>query len=222
MRALANGPDSWIWWEWVGDHLDDIAASTREHVLLTAVSVGIGLAISFPLALAVRRWPSLSLPVLWAAGAMYAVPSLALFGILVPVTGLTRTTAVIPLVTYTLLILVRNIVAGLDGVPRDVRESAAGMGYTGTGRFLRVDLPLAVPTILAGVRVATVSTIALVTVTAVIGQDSLGQLILDGLNRDFRTPLVVGIGLTVALAVTAEVALLAVERVVTPWARGRR
>jgi osmoprotectant transport system permease protein len=217
----ANGPESWIWWEWVGDHLSEIRTSAYEHVLLTVISVGLGIAISVPLAIAVRRWRTLYAPVLWVTGLMYAIPSLALFGLLVPITGLTRTTALIPLVSYTLLILVRNIVTGLDGVPEDVLDAARGMGYTGSRQFVQVEVPLALPAIFAGIRIATVSTIALVTVTAVIGQDSLGQLILDGLNRDFRTPLVVGTFLTVVLALVADLVLLGVQRLMTPWARRR-
>jgi osmoprotectant transport system permease protein len=217
----ANGPESWIWWEWVGDHLAEIRTSLYEHVLLTVLTVVIGLAISLPLAIAARRWRVLYPPVLWVTGLMYAIPSLALFVLLVPVTGLSRTTALIPLVSYTLLILVRNTVTGLDGVPADVLDAARGMGYTGSKQFVRVEVPLALPAIIAGVRIATVSTIALVTVTAVIGQDSLGQLILDGLNRDFRTPLVVGTVLTVALALVADLLLLGLQWLVTPWARRR-
>jgi osmoprotectant transport system permease protein len=217
----ANGPDSWLWWSWVGDHLAEIRTALYEHILLTIASVGIGLAISIPLAIAARRWRALYSPILWTTGVMYAIPSLALFGILVPITGLTRTTALIPLVSYTLLILVRNIVTGLDAVPEDVRDAARGMGYTGPNQFLRVEVPLAVPAIFAGIRIATVSTIALITVTAVIGQDSLGQLILDGLNRDFHTPLVVGLVLTVLLAVSADLLLLGMQWLVTPW-RHRR
>jgi osmoprotectant transport system permease protein len=217
----ANGPDSWLWWSWVGDHLGEIRTALYEHIVLTVVSVGLGLAISIPLAIAARRWRRLYSPILWTAGVMYAIPSLALFGILVPITGLTRTTALIPLVSYTLLILVRNIVTGLDAVPEDVRDAARGMGYTGTKQFLRVEVPLAVPAIFAGIRIATVSTIALITVTAVIGQDSLGQLILDGLNRDFHTPLVVGLVLTVLLAMTAELFLLGLQWLVTPWTHKR-
>ncbi|MGH8978015.1 MAG: ABC transporter permease [Acidimicrobiia bacterium] len=217
----ANGPESWIWWEWVGDHLAEIRTSLWEHIVLTVLSVSIGLIIAIPLALLVRRWRRLYGPVLWISGLMYAIPSLALFGVLVPITGLTRTTALIPLVSYTLLILVRNTVTGLDAVPEDVRDAARGMGYTGGRQFVRVEVPLALPAIIAGIRIATVSTIALITVTAVIGQDSLGQLILDGLNRDFRTPLVIGIVLTVVLATVADLLLLGLQWVATPWTRRR-
>jgi osmoprotectant transport system permease protein len=213
--------DQWVSWDWVGDHLADIRTSLSEHIILTVASVCIGLAISVPLALLARRWRPLYSPVLWASGLLYAIPSLALFGLLIPITGLTRTTALIPLVSYTLLILVRNIVTGLDAVSEDVRDAARGMGYTGRAQFLRVEVPLALPAIIAGVRIATVSTIALVTVTAVIGQDSLGQLILDGLQRDFRTPLMVGLVLTVVLATLADLLLLALQWLLTPWARRR-
>jgi osmoprotectant transport system permease protein len=140
----------------------------------------------------------------------------------VPWTGLSRTTAEIGLVGYTLLILIRNIVTGLDAVPDEVREAARAMGFTGRRRLLRIELPLAVPSIIAGIRIATVTTIGLVTVTALIGQGGLGQLILDGLIRDFRTPLVVGTVLSIALAVVADVGLVGLERLITPWARGRR
>jgi osmoprotectant transport system permease protein len=218
----ANGPNSWIWWSWVGDHLAEIRTALYEHIVLTVVSVGIGLIIAIPLAIIVRRYRRLYAPVLWLTGLMYAIPALALFGILVPITGLTRTTAIIPLVSYTLLILVRNIVTGLDAVSEDVRDAARGMGYTGRAQFVRVEVPLAIPAIFAGIRIATVSTIALITVTAVIGQNSLGQLILDGLNRDFRTPLVVGLVLTVVLATVADLFLLGMQWLLTPWARGRR
>jgi osmoprotectant transport system permease protein len=217
----ANGPESWIWWEWVGGHGDDIAAALREHVELTVLAVGIGLLIAVPLAVASFRWRRLYTVVLAVTGVIYTIPSLALFAMLVPATGLTRTTAEIGLVGYTLLILVRNTVTGLDGVPGDVREAARGMGFSPTRQLLQVELPLAVPAIVAGVRIATVTTIGLVTITALIGLGGLGRLILDGLTRDFRTVIVVGSVLSVALAVVADLGLLAVQRLVTPWARGR-
>ena len=139
---------------------------------------------------------------------MYTIPSLALFVILGPITGfLSRTTALVPLVVYTLLILVRNTVTGLDGVPPEVKEAATGMGYTQTRLLLRVELPLAMPAIIAGVRIATVSTVGLVTVTALIGQGGLGALLLDGFERDFQTPLTVGIVLSLSLAVVADLLL---------------
>jgi osmoprotectant transport system permease protein len=217
--VLAAAEDPWVRWDWVTDHGNDIAAATRQHVELTAIAIGIGLALSFPLALAARRWRWMEAPILSTTGILYTIPSLALFAMLVPWTGLSRTTSEIGLVSYTLLILIRNIVAGLDGVAPEVKEAAQGMGFGGARQLFRIELPLAAPVIVAGVRIATVTTIGLVTVTAVIGQGGLGQLILDGLNRDFRTPLVVGSVLSVALAVAADVGLAGVQRLLTPWAR---
>lgn len=208
-------------WDWVSRHGDDIAAAVRQHLELTAIAVVLGLVISFPLALAARRWRWAVTTVLSATGILYTIPSLALLALLVPWTGLSRTTSEIALVGYTLLILIRNILTGLDAVPDDVREAAQGMGFTRRRQLLRIELPLALPSIMAGVRIATVTTIGLVTVTAVIGQGGLGQLILEGLIRDFRTPLVVGSALSVVLAVAADLGLAGVERVVTPWTRTR-
>jgi osmoprotectant transport system permease protein len=219
MRPLAAAGDPWLRWDWVSSHGDDIAAATRQHVELTLIAVGIGLLLSFPLALLARRWRWLQSPILSSTGILYTIPSLALFAMLVPWTGLSRTTSEIGLVSYTLLILIRNILAGLDGVPRDAREAARGMGFSAARQLLRIELPLALPVIVAGIRIATVTTIGLVTVTALIGQGGLGQLILDGLTRNFRTPLVVGSVLSIALAVAADVGLAGVQRWVTPWAR---
>lgn len=217
----ANGPGSWVWWDWVGRHRDTLYTAGREHVILTFWAVAIGLAIALPLGVAAWRWRRLQPLVLGVSGTIYTVPSTALFALLVPVTGLGRTTAEIGLVGYTLLILIRNVVAGLDAVPADVREAAQGMGLTPAAMLLRVELPLAVPAIVAGVRIATVTVIGLVTITALIGQGGFGQLIYDGLLRNFRTPLVLGTVASVALAVTADVALVLLERILTPWARSR-
>jgi len=211
--------DPWVRWDWIRLHGDDILAALRQHVELTAIAVAIGLFISFPLGLAARRWRRSEGPIVGFTGALFTIPSLALFALLVPVTGLSRLTAEIGLVIYTLLILVRNIVAGLDGVPDDVREAAHGMGYRPVGQLVRVELPLAVPVIVAGVRIATVTTIGLVTVTGLIGQGGLGAFIIEGINRDFRTPVVVGSVLSVALAVVADVGLAGLSRLLSPWDR---
>jgi len=141
---------------------------------------------------------------------------------LVPFLGLTIMTAEVGLVGYTLLILIRNIVVGLDAVPAEVREAARGMGYSRNRQLLSVELPLAMPAIIAGIRIAMVTTIGLVTVTALIGEGGLGRLILQGLIDDFRTPLVVGAALSVALAVVADLGLSAVQRLATPWTRVAR
>ncbi len=209
-------------WDWVSRHVDDILRALRDHVVLTFIAVAVGFLIAAPLSLLVRRWRWLEAPVFSVTGILYTIPSLALLALLVPLTGLTRTTAEVALVSYTLLILIRNIVAGLDGVPPDVTEAATGMGYGRARQLVRVELPLALPVIMAGLRIAVVTTIGLVTVTALIGQGGLGQLILDGLNRNFRTEVVVGSALSVGLAVAADAALLVVQRLATPWATRKR
>jgi osmoprotectant transport system permease protein len=211
---------AWLDWSWVTDRWSDtIYPALREHVILTVLTMVIGLALSLPLAVLASRRRWLYAPMLSTTGVLYTIPSLALLALLVPYTGLSRTTALIPLVSYTLLILIRNTVSGLDAVPADVIEAADGMGYQGRQRLLRVELPLAVPSILAGVRIATVTTIGLVTVTSLIGQENLGQLILDGFGLRFRTPMVVGTVLAVALAVVADVSLGLLQRLSAPWAR---
>lgn len=215
----ANGPESWVWWEWVGEHADDIWAALREHVELTVIAVVLGLAIALPVAIAAHRWRPLAVPALAVSGVIYTIPSLALFALFVPVTGLSRVTAEIALVGYTLLILIRNILTGLAGVSSDVKEAAQAMGYGPTALLFRVELPLAVPAVIAGIRIATVTTVGLVTVTALIGQGGLGVFILDGYQRAFRTPLVVGAVMSVALAVAADLGLLGLQRVLTPWTR---
>jgi osmoprotectant transport system permease protein len=215
--------DEWIRWSWVADHTDDISAALREHVTLTIAAVALGLVIALPLGILAAQHRRFLVPVLSLSGVLYAIPSLAAFGLLGPVTGyLSFTTALLPLTSYTLLILIRNVVAGLDDVPDEAKDAATGMGYGRWQRLLRVELPLALPAIVAGIRIATVSTIALVTVAFLINRGGLGQLILDGVRRDFRTPLVVGSVLSIALAVVADLLLVGLQRLATPWARARR
>jgi osmoprotectant transport system permease protein len=214
----------WVHWSWVADHTDEIRAALVEHVELTVVAVVAGLVLSLPLGIAAVRWRRLRAPILIAEGVFYSLPSLALVVLLAPYTGyLTRTTILLPLTGYTLLILTRNVVTGLEAVPEEVRESATGMGYGRARRLLRVELPLAVPTIVAGVRIATVSTVALVTIGFVVGHGGLGQLIDTGLRAyvDY-SPLTVGIVLSVALALLADGLLLLLQRALTPWTRGGR
>ena len=206
-------------WDWVLAHAGEVQERFLEHLLLTALAVSVGFALSFALALLARRQAGLRRLVLSAAATLYTVPSLALFALLVPVTGLTPLTAEIGLVSYTLLILVRSVLNGLDSVPAEVRETAVGMGYRPRQLLWRVELPLAVPVIVGGLRVATVTTIGLVTVTALIGEGGFGYFILQGMQRFFTTPLIVGATLSVALAVLADGLLVLVERWATPWAR---
>jgi osmoprotectant transport system permease protein len=208
-------------WDWIASHLDDIALRLAEHVWLTFLAVATGFAISFVLAIWAARDPRVYPPVTAAAGVIYTIPSLALFALLIPFAGLSVLTAEIALVGYTLLILIRNITVGLDGVPPDVREAAEGMGYGRWQRLWRVELPLAVPVIVAGLRVATVSTIGLMTVAAIIGQGGLGVFILEGLNTFFPTKVYLGAVLSVLLALAADVLFLGLQRRLTPWAAAR-
>jgi osmoprotectant transport system permease protein len=189
---------------------------------MAAIAVVLGFAISFGLALATRRWRGLYAPILGVTGTLYAIPSLALFALVVPFTGLSLLSAEIALVSYTILILVRNIVTGLDAVPADVLEAATGMGLTPRQRLWRVELPIALPIIVAGLRIATVTTIGLVTVTSLIGQGGLGYLIVTiGYNGLFPTAILVGALLSVLLAVAADLGLVLMQRAMTPWVRAR-
>lgn len=210
-------------WGWVARNADEIAGRTLEHVLLTVVAIVIGFAISFGLALLVRHRRWLQTPVLAVGGVLYAIPSLALFAFLVPFTGIQNpVTAEIALVSYTILILLQNILAGLAGVPADVLEAADGMGYTRAQRLWRVELPVALPVIIGGVRIATVTIIGLVTVTALIGLGGLGYLIVDvGYRRFFLTATVVGAVGAVLLAVIADRGLVLLQSALTPWTRRR-
>ena len=161
--AVTQQPDAGeplIRWDWLARHLDDIAVRTFEHIQLTAIAVGVGLVVSLALGLVAVRFRWTATPIGWFSGALYAIPSLAFFGLLIPFSGFSIFTAEIALVAYTLSTLVRNVIAGLDGVPPAARAAADGLGYTPTQRFFKVDLPLAVPTIVAGLRIATVTTIS--------------------------------------------------------------
>ena len=208
-----------IRWDWIASHGEDITQRLGEHLELTVIAVGLGFIIAFALSLLILRFPRVEGPVTWVTGTLYTIPSLALFALLIPYTGLTLLTAEIGLVSYTLLILIRNIVRGIRGVPADVREAAIGMGYTPRQLLWRIELPLALAVIIAGLRVATITTIGLVTVTALIGQGGFGYFILIGIQRFFSTELILGAALSVALAIAADAALVLVQRAFTPWMR---
>jgi len=206
-------------WKWVFEHLDDLWAATYQHLQLTIIAVLVGLVISAVVSLLIYRDRRFYGPLVGVAGFLYTIPSLALFALLVPITGLSILTAEIALVSYTLLILIRNIMAGLDGVPREMREAADGMGYTTWQRLARVEFPLALPVIVAGLRIATVTIIGLVTVAGLIGQGGLGALMIRGFSRNFPTQIYLGAFLTVVLALLADAALLLLQRALTPWTR---
>jgi len=210
--------DKWLWWDWIDRNTDVIWEATREHLVLTALSVFFGVLIALPLGVVAARRRRPRTVIFAVTGTIYTIPSLALFAVLIPYLGLARSTVVIPLTSYTLLILVRNVEAGLDGVPADVKDCADGMGYRPLACLVRVELPLALPAIMAGLRIATVTTIGLGTVAAIVGLGGLGQLMLTGLRRPMRTAVTVGAVLSVGLAVVADLSLGLVQRRLTPWA----
>jgi osmoprotectant transport system permease protein len=208
-----------ILWDWTFNHVPEIGQRVVEHLMLTGIAVSVGFVLAILLSLLVREAPRLYGPITWVTGVLYTIPSLALFALLIPFTGLSIVTAEIGLISYTLLILVRNIVGGLRSVPPDVREAAVGMGYSRWQMLWHIELPLSLVIIIAGVRVALVTTIGLVTVTALIGQGGLGQLILQGIQQFFSTPLIIGAVLSIVLAVLLDGTLVLLQRQATPWAR---
>jgi osmoprotectant transport system permease protein len=221
--AADAAPNPWFSLSYVVDNGPAILGYLGEHVRLTVLAVLLGTVIALPLALIGRRFRWLAAPLLGVSTVVYTIPSLALFALLFPLTGLSATTVLIGLVAYSLVILLRNFLAGLAAVPADVREAARGMGY-GAGRmFVAVELPLALPTFLAGLRIATVSTVALVTVGVLVGHGGLGQLIIGGFNANFyRAEIVTGSLLCVLLALVFDLLLAGVGRVLTPWSRAVR
>jgi osmoprotectant transport system permease protein len=209
--------------DWVRDNWGPVLQPRLiEHVELTLIAVGIGFVIALAAALLAHRLRYIERPFAFASAVIYTIPSLALFQLLVPLTGLTVTTVEIALVGYTLLILFRNILAGLRSTPPEVLEAARGMGFTPTQTLLRVELPLALPAIVAGLRVAVVSTIALATVAAFVVSQGLGVPILGALRLDFSTEIIAAGVLAVALAIVADALLVVAQRLVTPWAATRR
>jgi osmoprotectant transport system permease protein len=208
--------------DWLVDNLDQLARRLGEHLLVTIIAVTVGFLISFALALLIRRHPAIYGPILALSGILYAIPSIALFVLLIPITGLSLLTAEIALVSYTLVILLRNIVTGLRGVPADVIDAARGMGYTDSQRLWRVELPIALPVIVAGVRIATVTTIGLVTIATLIGMGGLGYLIVNiGVTRRFPTATISGVVIVVLLSTVVDLLLLALQWRLTPWAKAR-
>lgn len=208
-------------WDWVLDNTGRLWDATYDHLTLTGLSVLIGVVVALALAVLALRWPRAYDAILSFTGVLYTVPSLAAFALLVPFFGFGLTAALIPLVTYTLMILVKNIVDGINDVPAEVVEAARGMGYRPARLLFTVQLPLALPVIIAGIRVATVTIIGLVTVTSLLGMNNLGQLILSGFRSlpIFPTLIVMGTLLSVLLAIVLDLLLLATERLLTPWAR---
>jgi osmoprotectant transport system permease protein len=220
--ALIGSAGPLVQWSWVSANGSLILSLLWQHVQLTAIAVAVGSAISLPLGVVAWRVRPLRAPLIGVTGALYVVPSVALLLLVAPITGFfSITTAEVALVSYTLLILLRDTVAGLDSVPADVHDAAQGMGYSPFEELIKVQLPLAMPSIFAGLRVATVTVVGLVNVTAFIGQGGLGQLIIQGFQGDFNTEIVVGLSLSVLLAAFADALLVGAEKLSLPWLRTR-
>nr|WP_202502255.1 ABC transporter permease [Streptomyces sp. SID5785] len=211
--------NEWVCGEYLRTRSQELVDATVQHVGITVASVLIGVVISLPLALLARRGRVFAAPVLGVTTVVYSIPSLAMFSLLLPLFGLSASLVVTGLVLYSLTILVRNILAGLQSVPEEATEAARGMGYGPLRLFWEVELPLALPALLAGVRIATVSTVALTTVGAIVDYGGLGTLILDGLDSDFKAQVLTASVLCVVLAILADLLLLGLQRRLTPWTR---
>ncbi len=211
--------NEWICGRYYSTRAGDLADALVQHLGIVVSSVLLGLVVAIPLALLARRYRKLEAGILGATTAIYTIPSLALFSLLVPLTGLGVNTVVIGLALYSLTILVRNILEGLRAVPGEVRESAVGMGYAPRRMLWRVEVPLALPAIMAGLRVATVSAVALTTVGSILDYGGLGDLLVDGTRTDFKAQVLATSVLCVLLAVSLDLLLVGVQRLLTPWTR---
>jgi osmoprotectant transport system permease protein len=204
-------------WSWISSNGALVWQLTRQTIYLGVVSALIGLAISLPLGIAAARWRWFNPPALTAVSVIYAFPAIALFIALIPSLGLTNTNVIVALTLFSLCVIMPNVVAGLRGVPASVRQAATAMGYGPLRRLVAVELPLAVPVIIGGLRVGMVSSISLASIGQLIGVSSLGYLFIDGLQRSFPTEIIVGIALIIAIAIVADLILVGVRRVLTPW-----
>jgi osmoprotectant transport system permease protein len=206
-------------WQWVGNHIGYFWSLSRTHLYLALVSVLLGLVVALPIGVLAARVPRTYGPILVVTTFLYSLPSLAVFAFLVSITGLTNNTVILPLAGYALAILVRSVADGLTNVPEEVRTAATAMGYRPLRRLLTVELPAAVPVVIAGLRVATVASISLVTVGSLIGIGGLGQLFTDGENNDFIPEIVAGIVIVALWAFVFDGLLLLSGRLLAPWAR---
>lgn len=212
----------WFSWQYVRDNSETILAALREHTSLTLRAVVLAALVAIPLAVLAYWFRSLTGPILALSGVLYTIPSLALFAFVAPYLGTGTRTVLLGLVLYALLLIIRNALAGLNQVPAEVREAAEGMGYGRFARLLRIDLPLALPGILTGLRLATVSTVALTTVGVLVGHGGLGQLIIGGFrNNLYKAEIMTGTILCVGLALVLDLLLAGAGRLLTPWATRR-
>ncbi|MFF3250275.1 ABC transporter permease [Actinacidiphila glaucinigra] len=214
--------NEWICGEFVRTRSQELLDAGAEHLWITAASVAAGVLLALPLALLARRWRAAQGPVLGVTTVLYTIPSLALFSLLVPVFGISASVVVTGLTLYSLTILVRNFLAGLDAVPEDAREAARGMGYGPVRLLWEVELPLALPAVMAGVRIATVATISLTTVGSIVGYGGLGNLIKEGMQSFFKAEVLTASVICVVFALVADLLLLGLQRLLTPWTRAAK
>ncbi len=227
MTVLADGGEPIVRWDWIGDHTDELTTLTLHHLKLALLPILFGLIIAVPLGICCVRWRWLYPPTLGVANVLYGVPSLALFMLFIPYFGIgsggqADFTIIIPLTLFSLSVLVPNVVDGLRSVPDPVRQAATAMGFGTLRRLVQVELPIAVPVVIAGARVAAVASISLVSVGVLIGNGGLGQLFIDGYSRDFTTPIIVSCALIIILALVSDGVLVGAQRLLTPWSRTRR
>ncbi|MFJ2931851.1 ABC transporter permease [Streptomyces sp. NPDC087219] len=213
--------NEWVCAAYLSTRSEILGDAVVQHLQLTAVSVALGLVLALPLAIVARRWRWAAGPVLGVTTLLYTIPALAMFSLLLPVYGLSASLVVAGLVLYSLTLLVRNILAGLRAVPEETRQAARGLGYGPVRLLLAVELPLAVPAAMAGLRIATVSAVSLVTIGAIVGHGGLGNLIYSGMNTYFKAQVLTASVLCVVIAVAADLLLLGAQRLLTPWTRGQ-
>ena len=218
----SSAPNPWLSWRYVESNWDEISHQLAIHTSLTLQAVAIAVAIALPLAVLARSVRWLSGPILGVAGVLYTVPSLALFALLAPFTGIGRTTVLIGLVVYALLVLVRTTLTGLEGVDPDIVDAARGLGYSRARMLFAVEFPQALPAIVSGLRIATVTTVALVTVGVVVGYGGLGQLMFRGFQSNYRAQIGTSSLLCLALALALDLAIVVAARAAMPWARRAR
>jgi osmoprotectant transport system permease protein len=218
--CYSRAVNDWFCPAYLHDYRPELVHATVEHLWITVVSVVVGFALAVPLALLARRLPRLESTIMAVTTGIYTIPSLALFPLIVPFTGLSPSTVVVGLALYSLTILVRNTLEGLRAVPDEVRESALGMGFSRPRMLLRVELPLALPVIMAGLRIATVSTVALTTVGAIVAYGGLGNLLADGVSSNFKAEILAASVICVLLAFVLDAVIVVAQRLLTPWARG--
>jgi len=219
--AYADADNPWFSWQFVQQNTDAVLAALREHVLLTAEAVLLATLVSVPLAVLAYWFRRLTGPILALTGVLYTIPSLALFALLAPFLGVGQATVLVGLVIFALMVIVRNTVAGLSHVPADVRDAARGMGYGRFGQLWRIDLPLALPGIITGVRLATVSTVALVTVGVLVGHGGLGEFLTIGFRAGYKAEVMTATIIIVLLGLALDLVLASVGRLLTPWTRRR-